>query len=135
MCWRDFLSIGTDWISCMHVAQYPRLPFCVQFYIQRIILWSRYVRCHARRLSSANKVGMLKSSFLYRLPYILLCTKHVLLQCCTNALLYWATVSSPNPLQKSASSPSTLPNRSNRRKNIVKEQHTNVVLTCNLRYF
>jgi len=36
--WRGFLS-HTDWISCMYLPQYPRLPFCVLFFIQLIILY------------------------------------------------------------------------------------------------
>ena len=28
----------TDWISCMYLAQYPRLPFCGLFYIQLTVL-------------------------------------------------------------------------------------------------
>ena len=33
------LSAQTDWIRCVYLAQYPRLPLCVLFYIQLIILW------------------------------------------------------------------------------------------------
>ena len=28
------LSAPTDWISCLYLAQYPRLPICVLFYVQ-----------------------------------------------------------------------------------------------------
>ena len=27
------LSAHTDWISCMYLAQYPRLPFCVLIHL------------------------------------------------------------------------------------------------------
>ena len=32
------LFAHTDWISCAYLARYPRLPCCVLFYIQLIIL-------------------------------------------------------------------------------------------------
>ena len=32
----DFLFTGTDWISCMDLPQFPRLPFCVLIYLN---LW------------------------------------------------------------------------------------------------
>jgi len=37
------LSAITDWISCMYLAHYPCLPFCVLFYIHLIILWGSSV--------------------------------------------------------------------------------------------
>ena len=41
LCWNIHivlarLSANTDWISCMYLAQYPRLPFCVLFYIYNL---------------------------------------------------------------------------------------------------
>ena len=33
------LSDQTNWISCRYLAHYSRLPFCVLFYIQLILLW------------------------------------------------------------------------------------------------
>ena len=35
------LSAHADWISCMYLAQYPRLPFCGLIYIQLIHLWRK----------------------------------------------------------------------------------------------
>ena len=33
------LSAHTNWIRCLYLAQYPRLPFCVLFCIQLSNLW------------------------------------------------------------------------------------------------
>jgi len=32
------LSAHTDWISCMHLEQYSRLPFCVLIYLRGLSL-------------------------------------------------------------------------------------------------
>jgi len=33
------LSEHTDWISCVYLAQYPRLLFCVLFHIQQLLFF------------------------------------------------------------------------------------------------
>ena len=33
------LSAHTDWISCLHLVQYPRLPFCIPFYIYNLLFY------------------------------------------------------------------------------------------------
>jgi len=54
LCWNIVLarlSSHSNWISCLHLAQYPRLPFCILSYKQLIILSMpatlpiKYFRC------------------------------------------------------------------------------------------
>ena len=32
------LSVYSDWISCMYLPQFPRLPFCVFIYLKCMVL-------------------------------------------------------------------------------------------------
>ena len=62
-------SAHIDWISCMNLAQYPRLPFCVQFYIQLIILLTAlYIfiaGLFVSTMQTADPVGICRKSRQY----------------------------------------------------------------------
>ena len=59
------LSVHTDWISCIYLAQFPRLPFCGLIYIELLHLW--LTSC-----SAVNRIFSLWASFptCFRLHFL-----------------------------------------------------------------